>query len=319
MAEAKKKEPFVSVVTPVYNGEEFLRACIESMLAQDYSNWEYVLVNNQSTDGSLQIMEEYAEKDSRIRIHNNEEFLPLMENLNHAFRQISQESKYCKVVHADDLLFPQCISHMVALGEEDPSIGFISAYQLIDKRVGPNGLEYPKKHFPGKEFGRRYLLYGMKLIAHPSANLIRSDIIRKREKVYDESYLGSDTSAFLDILSESNFGFVYQVLTFTRLHEQSVTNTGVKKYIYFLDLLRINLKFAPIFLTNSEAKRIIKKRERIFYIQFARSLLLENTKKVHRELKKELQKIDQPIKYGKLTRYLIREILLQPIKAIGLK
>src|SRR5699024_12732165 len=82
-----------------------------------------------------------------------------MENLNHAFRQISQESKYCKVVHADDLLFPQCISHMVALGEEDPSIGFISAYQLIDKRVGPNGLEYPKKHFPGKEFGRRYLLY----------------------------------------------------------------------------------------------------------------------------------------------------------------
>src|SRR5699024_3837159 len=102
---AKKTAPLVSVLTPVYNGADFLRDCIESVLNQDYENWEYVLVNNKSTDGSLQIMEEYAAKDKRIRIHNNEDFLPQMENLNHSFRQISPVSKYCKVLHADDMLF----------------------------------------------------------------------------------------------------------------------------------------------------------------------------------------------------------------------
>lgn len=315
----KKEEPFVSVLTPVYNGDAFLGECIESVLNQDYDNWEYVIVNNCSTDDSLKIAKSYAKQDSRIRIHDNETFLEQMENLNRAFKQISPDSKYCKVLHADDLLFPECVRQMVQLAEENPSIGFVSAYQQIDKKVGPNGLEYPQQFFPGKEFGKRYLSDEMKLIAHPSANLIRSNLIHKREKVYDESYLSSDTSAFLDILSESDFGFIYQVLTYTRLHEDSVTNTEVKIYIYLLDLLRVNLKFAPIFLTDVKARQVIEKRERIFYIQFARSLLLENTGEVYNELSNELKKMDQPIKYGKLFLYLIRELLLQPIKAIGIK
>ena len=64
-------QPFVSVLTPVYNGAKFLRECIESVLNQDYENWEYVLVNNHSTDNSLQIMREYAAKDDRTNWSTN--------------------------------------------------------------------------------------------------------------------------------------------------------------------------------------------------------------------------------------------------------
>jgi glycosyltransferase involved in cell wall biosynthesis len=53
-------EPFVSIITPVYNGEAYLRECIESVLAQTYSNWEYIVVNNCSTDGTLRIAEGYC-------------------------------------------------------------------------------------------------------------------------------------------------------------------------------------------------------------------------------------------------------------------
>ena len=96
-------QPLVSVVTPVYNCEEYLPACIESVLAQTYSNWDYVIVNNCSTDNSMNIARKYAEKERRIRIHNNSEYLKIIENWNHALHQISRESKYCKEVHADDI------------------------------------------------------------------------------------------------------------------------------------------------------------------------------------------------------------------------
>ncbi|MDH4246150.1 MAG: glycosyltransferase, partial [Nitrospira sp.] len=97
----REKQPLVSVLTPVYNGEDHLAQCIESVLAQTYQNWEYVIVNNRSTDRTLEIAEQYAQKDKRIRIHNNSEFVGCDENGNIAFRQITPESKYCKMVHAD--------------------------------------------------------------------------------------------------------------------------------------------------------------------------------------------------------------------------
>src|SRR5688500_12157737 len=99
------EQPFVSVVTPVYNGEKYLAECVESVLAQTYHNWEYCIVNNCSTDRTLDIAEAYAQKDKRVRVHNNSEFVGCDQNANIAFRQISPDSRYSKVVHADDWLF----------------------------------------------------------------------------------------------------------------------------------------------------------------------------------------------------------------------
>jgi glycosyltransferase involved in cell wall biosynthesis len=86
----------VGVVTPVYNGGEYLRECIESVLAQSYTNWRYTIVNNRSTDDSLEIALHYARLDSRVRVHDNVEFLPIIDNHNHAYGLIDRDSIYCK-------------------------------------------------------------------------------------------------------------------------------------------------------------------------------------------------------------------------------
>src|SRR5271167_1922371 len=100
-------EPLVSFVTPFYNTEGYLGECIESVLRQTYGNWEYVLVNNCSTDSSAQIAEQYRnEHPDRIRLEHNPVFLSQVENYNHALHLISSESQYCKFVQADDWLFP---------------------------------------------------------------------------------------------------------------------------------------------------------------------------------------------------------------------
>lgn len=157
MGVAPKTEPLVSVVTPVYNGDKFLAECIESILGQTYSNWEYVIVNNCSKDHTLAIAQRYAQQDSRIRIHDNTAFLDLMPNWNHAMRQIAPESSYCKVVHADDWLFPDCLARMVDVAEAHPAVGLVGAYCLYGKEVGLDGLAYPSTVVSGWEIGRAFI------------------------------------------------------------------------------------------------------------------------------------------------------------------
>src|SRR2546427_10729499 len=181
-------QPLVSLVTPVYKGEKYLAECIESVLVQTYQNWEYIIVNNCSTDRSLEIAEGYAKQDVRIRIHNNQEFVGMIQNHNVAFRQISSESQYCKIVHADDWLFPECIMHMVKVAEVHPSVSIVGAYGLNDTKVRWDGLSYPSTVVTGRDLCRRSLLLdGLYVFGSPTSLLIRSELIRNSKIFYNEA------------------------------------------------------------------------------------------------------------------------------------
>ena len=107
-------QPFVSVVTPFYNTRDYLGECVESVLHQTHQNWEYVLVDNCSTDGSSELAAQYASRfPERIRLIHTESFLTQVQNYNFALSCISPNSKYCKMVQADDWLFTDCIGRMV--------------------------------------------------------------------------------------------------------------------------------------------------------------------------------------------------------------
>src|ERR1700690_1846534 len=122
--------PLVSVLTPVYNGAEYLVQCIESVLGQTLKDFEYIIVNNCSTDGTLDIARRYAALDSRIKVHDNTEFLEVIANHNLAFSLMSPAAKYCKIVSADDYIFPDCLEKLVAFAEAHPSVGMVSSYEL---------------------------------------------------------------------------------------------------------------------------------------------------------------------------------------------
>ena len=70
----------VSIVTPVYNGEAYLAECIDSVLAQTHSNWQYTIVSNCSTDGTVDIAQRYGRKDPRITVYEAKDFLPIIAN-----------------------------------------------------------------------------------------------------------------------------------------------------------------------------------------------------------------------------------------------
>jgi glycosyltransferase involved in cell wall biosynthesis len=303
------QSPLVSVVTPVYNGAKYLAECIESVLAQTYTNWEYAIVDNCSTDGSLEIARQYARHDARIRIHNNDEFLSQKQNWNHALRQISAESKYCKVLHADDWLFPECIARMAEVAEANPSIGIVSAYRLDEDRVNLDGLPYPSTVVPGRQIGRLSLLGGPYVFGSPTSLLIRSNIIRSREAFYEESGVHSDKEACFDVLQDWNFGFVHQVLTFTRRHNESLTAFVHRFDTYRLANLIIFAKYGPVYLTEEEYEGRLKQLLERHYRFLATSVFELKGREFWNYHRDGLRNLGYPLSVTRLIRALLLALL----------
>jgi glycosyltransferase involved in cell wall biosynthesis len=247
--------PLVSVVTPVYNGEEYLAECIQSVLDQTYRDWEYLIVDNQSTDGTFDVANSFA--DDRIRIVRNEQHLPIISNWNHALRQISSESRYCKVVHADDLLFADCLEKMVVVAKRHPSVGVVGSLQLRGASVNLDGvIPYGTEVVSGREICRSTLTGGGFVFGTPTTVLIRADLVRARESFYNEENLHADTEACFDVLRESDFGFVHQVLSYTRPHDASMTRTVASRLNTFSAGRLITLtKYGPVYLERKEYQR----------------------------------------------------------------
>jgi glycosyltransferase involved in cell wall biosynthesis len=259
------REPLVSVVTPVYNGEHYLRECIESVLAQTYANWDYCIVNNCSTDRTLEIAQEYSAKDPRIRILNNDAFIGVNENHNVAFRQISPQSKYCKVVAADDWIFPECLQKMVGLAEAHPGVAIVGAYGLLGTKLVWDGLPYTSTVMPGREFCRSSMMGAPALVGGPTSVLFRSDIVRSRYAFYNEANFHADAEAICEFLEHHDFGFVHQVLTFRRVHEGSLTSYSKRVNTYLAGYLDLLIRYGPKYFSDEELKYLLRGQLRAYY------------------------------------------------------
>jgi glycosyltransferase involved in cell wall biosynthesis len=253
--------PFVSVLTPVYNGAEFLAACIESVLGQDYQNYEYIIVNNASTDRTLEIAEQYAKKDKRIRIHNNERLVPVIDNHNIAFRLISPAARYCKVVSADDFLFPQCLSRLVECAEAHPTAGLVGSYQLSGAYIRWQGFAYPSVLVPGRELCRRVFLGDEKEFGFgtPTSLLYRADVVRAHDPFYPNASPHADTSACFEVLARSDFAFVHQVLSFEKTHEATQSFRSAQMNRYSSAFLNDVTQYGPLYLDEQEMKAKVRK------------------------------------------------------------
>lgn len=254
--------PLVSVVTPVYNGAEFLRECIESVLSQTYQHWEYIIVNNASTDGTLDIAEEYRRRDSRIRVFSNETLLPIIASHNRAFKLISEDSKYCKVVSADDWIYPECVEKLVDLAEANTSVGIVGSYQLSGGGdiwyVRNVGLPYSQTVVSGRDICRAHLLGGLRVLGNPTSVLYRSDLMRNADGFFPNPTQEADISACLKHLRYADFGFVHQILAHERIHYQRATTASLENNAYVSAEISDCQEYGDWYLTKHEREARIE-------------------------------------------------------------
>ena len=119
--------PRLSVITPCYNGEEFLGRTIESVIAQSLGDWEMIVVDDGSSDRSAEVAESYGRRDPRVRcVRQSNQYLSRARN--NGFTQVSPESRYLLFLDADDVLLPHAFETMSTHLDAHPEAG--AAYNL---------------------------------------------------------------------------------------------------------------------------------------------------------------------------------------------
>jgi len=192
----KSGTPLISVCIPVYNAERFIAATIESVLLQTLTDFELIIVDDHSSDRSLEIISSY--KDDRLRVIVNDRNLGAEGNWNHCLTE--SKGRYVKLLPQDDILAPTCLAQQVAVldQDDDKRIALVfCARTIIDAKGGKlmsrGYLGGRKGAIRGRQLIRRCLCFGSNLIGEPGSVLFR------REFAVDAGFFDASAPYVIDL------------------------------------------------------------------------------------------------------------------------
>jgi glycosyltransferase involved in cell wall biosynthesis len=269
----------VSVCMPNYNGARYLPEAIESVLKQRYSDFEFLIIDDCSTDGSLEIINKYAKKDPRIVVRVNDVNVGQTKNLNLCLKHARGE--YIKFVFSDDVLnSSEVIERMVDILDANDDVALVSsARYLIDENSTIRGIlsEY-KEDFEddGKTVITDCLFSQKNKVGEPTVAMFRKAYAARGFR--EQFTVNLDWEMWLHILEQGNFVYISEPLCSFRMHANSQTalnekkptrwfaehfnllrDYGSKPYVHLSRLQRTYMGYLPAF----EIWRFYKKFHRI--------------------------------------------------------
>lgn len=205
--------PRVSVLMPVSNGERFLREAIDSILNQTFTDFEFIIINDGSTDRTAEIIEAYG--DPRIRALNNSKSLGVAVSLNKGLD--TAQGEYIARMDGDDISLPERLAKQVSYMDAHPEIAASGTWA---KDIDADGRELSARCLP---FGERmkYEFWRPSPIVHPSAIIRASQLGSLR---YDPRLSpAEDFDLWLALKAHYQLGNLPEYLLLYRVHAASVT------------------------------------------------------------------------------------------------
>lgn len=208
-----KEVPLVSVILPVYNAERYVKKAIESILMQDYSNIELILINDCSTDNSEH--EIFKFQDERIRYVKNEKNLGLIKTLNKAL--LLCQGEFIARMDADDIAIQSRIRKQLQFLLENKDFVLVgSNYRVFGDKEGIVKL-------PSEDVDCRTSLATCSPFCHP-ATMFKTETIKSNNLQYNENYVHAEDFNFFQELSK--FGKIKNldaILLEYRVHRSQVS------------------------------------------------------------------------------------------------
>jgi glycosyltransferase involved in cell wall biosynthesis len=234
-----KALPTISVITPSFNQGRFLRQCIESVLAQVYSNLEFMIIDGGSTDETLSVIREY---ESSISYWISESDSGQSDAINKGFRRASGE--IVSWLNADDYYLPGAFDSVVDAYSADPSAPFYFGDGL---RVNETGAVIANFFPMGTlAFDRQALVMGLNYILQPSTFINRRSL--ERAGYLDtELHFGMDSDLWMRLSALGAPRVVPLVLAATR--EYATTKTASGSFARIEELRKISMKYSGLPIT----------------------------------------------------------------------
>lgn len=242
--------PPISVCVPTFNAAKYLRNCLDSILAQTFTDFELLIVDNQSSDETPNIIKEYADRDSRIRIVTNDQNIGAIRNFNRCLELAKGE--WIKYVHADDFIAPECLERMLAVSKPKSSMICCRRDFLfepgVDEKTKNSRLKFLSDRSIDSLFPNlteisasdycNFVIdnFWTNIVGEPTAVMINRKAFY-RFGVFNINTIGmADIELWARIIIHSGLTYIPQTLAKSRVHGESLTSINHTKR-HFRNLL----------------------------------------------------------------------------------
>ena len=245
-----EENPLVSVLMTAYNREQYIREAIESVLSSTYTNFELIIVDDCSSDNTLLIAREYANRDSRLSVYSNPKNLGDYNNRNKAAGYV--KGKYIKFVDSDDIIYPHSLSVFVTAMEmfSEAGVGIMSSANQDEN-------PYPYLLQPNEAY--HYHFYKMGIFdTGPTALIFRTDRFKEIGGFSGKRFVG-DTEINMKLAAKWPVVKIASSLVYWRRHEGQEIIEGTKSTGY----LELHLPMYLEAFSKAECPLSPEERERI--------------------------------------------------------
>ena len=227
----------ISVIMSVYNSADYLRESVESILNQTFTEFEFIIINDGSTDDSWEILTEYAERDQRVKLFKNEENIGLTKSLNKGIALAQGE--YIGRQDADDLSLPKRFEKQVALLDEYPEVVLVSCdLELINSE----GQHIGKKEMAcDRDLVPWYLIFYNRLAGH-SQVIFRRDKVKSLGGYLENRRYSQDYELWCRLAKVGKIAVLPEILLQLRIHNKSISvENKLEQKEYSLNQVRHNI------------------------------------------------------------------------------
>ena len=215
----------VSIIMPNYNCEKYIEETVNSVLNQTYQNWELLIVDDCSSDNSLEILKRFEQNDNRIKVYVNETNKGAAYSRNLALREA--KGKWIAFLDSDDLWVPEKLEKQIDFMKNNNYSFSYTSYEHIDENSNSLGIRVvgPKKVTKRKMFHYCYL--GCLTVMYDAETV---GVIQINEKIGNGR---NDYAIWLKVCKFANCYYLSDVLSKYRIRKNSLSHRSLKKLIRF--------------------------------------------------------------------------------------
>lgn len=215
----QKSKPFLSVLMTAYNAENYIGLAIESILKQTYKNFEFIIIEDCSTDNTWEVIQKYSKKDKRIIRIKNKKNLKAGGSSNKGIKLC--KGKYIVRMDADDWSYPDRIEKQVTYMENNNDIVVSGGAMVVcDENLQPVGI---RNYATGDKEIRESMLR-LNQIPHP-ASIWRRDALERTNLYPTDLGISEDYALTLEISQYGLLGNIDETLIKFRVHTKSISNS----------------------------------------------------------------------------------------------